>query len=91
VIVTVLDAETVDVVAVKVAVVLPAATVTVAGTTTEEELLLSETGMPPLGAAPLSVTVPCELTPPVTEVGEKLRALSAGGVTVRDTVLLMPA
>jgi hypothetical protein len=56
--VAVVDEATADVVAVKVAVVLPAATVTVAGTATEEELLLSETEIPPLGAAPVKVTVP---------------------------------
>jgi hypothetical protein len=56
--VAVVEAATAEVVAVKVAVVLPAATVTVAGTTTELELLLSETEIPPLGAAPVKVAVP---------------------------------
>ena len=52
------EADTADVVAVKAAVVLPAATVTVAGTTTEVESLLSETEIPPVGAALVKVTVP---------------------------------
>jgi hypothetical protein len=56
--VAVVEAATAVVVAAKTAVVLPAATVTVAGTTTAVELLLSETEMPPVGAALLNVTVP---------------------------------
>jgi hypothetical protein len=78
--------ETAEVVAVKVAVVLPPATVMALGTEAAEELLLSDTEIPPEGAAPVNVTVPWELTPPVTEVGEMLTAESAGGVTVRDAV-----
>jgi hypothetical protein len=58
VIAAVVEADTAEVVAAKVAVMLPAATVTVAGTTTEEELLLSATEIPPEGAAPVNVTVP---------------------------------
>jgi hypothetical protein len=56
--VAVVEAATAVVVAAKTAVVLPAATLTVAGTTTAVELLLSETEMPPVGAALLNVTVP---------------------------------
>jgi hypothetical protein len=56
--VAVVEAATSVVVAAKVAVVLPAATVTVAGTTAAVELLLSDTGAPPAGAGPVNVTVP---------------------------------
>jgi hypothetical protein len=56
--VAVVEADTADVVAVKAAAELPAATVTVAGTTTEVESLLNETDIPPVGAVPVNVTVP---------------------------------
>jgi hypothetical protein len=63
----VLDATGV-VVAVNVAVVLPAGTVTETGTETGL-LVLSVTAYPPVGAAPLMVTVPVDVPPPVTLVG----------------------
>jgi hypothetical protein len=78
-----------EVVAVKVALVAPAATVTLAGTCTAALLLDRLTAAPPLGAAPLKVTVPVEEIPPVTAVGLKLSALTvggAGGFTVRVAV-----
>jgi hypothetical protein len=54
----------------KVAVVAPAATVTLAGTCAAVVLLLVRvTVAPPVGAAPLNVTVPLEELPPVTVVG----------------------
>ena len=53
-----------------VAVVAPAATVTLDGTVAAAVLLLeSAIVAPPAGAAPLSVTVPVEEFPPVTLVG----------------------
>ena len=53
-----------------VAVVAPAATVTLDGTVAATVLLLeSAIVAPPAGAAPLSVTVPVEEFPPVTLVG----------------------
>ena len=76
--------NTVLVVTVKVAVVLPAATVTLEGTVAYEVLLLlSVTVAPPLGARPLNVTVPVEFVPPLTLVGLRVKEESAGGVTVR--------
>src|SRR5260370_36418870 len=55
---------------INVALVAPAATVTLDGTLAAVVLLLeSVTTAPPEGAAPLSVTVPVEELPPVTLVG----------------------
>ena len=68
--VTVVDAVTALVLTVKVALVAPAATVTLDGTLAAAVLLLeSVTCAPPVGAGPLSVTVPVEEFPPVTLVG----------------------
>jgi hypothetical protein len=59
------------VVAVNVPVVLPAATVTVAGIETSVvSLLLKATTAPAGPAAPVRVTVPVELDPPVTDAGD---------------------
>ena len=70
-IVTGVDAVTALVLTVNVALLAPAATVTLAGTVAVDVLLLDrETATPPLGAGPLSVTVPVEVCPPpVTLVG----------------------
>jgi hypothetical protein len=58
------------VVAVNVAVVAPASTVTFAGTEAAALLLDSEIVVPPTGAALLNVTVPVEFaTPPLTVAG----------------------
>jgi hypothetical protein len=68
--VTVVTLATVLVVTENVALVAPAATVTLAGTWAAVVLLLDrETAAPPVGAAPLSVTVPVDDVPPVTLVG----------------------
>ena len=73
-----------------VALVAPAATVTVAGTCAAVVLLLvRDTVAPPLGAAPLSVTVPVDELPPVTLVGfteTEDRDTDAAGFTVSVAV-----
>ena len=63
------DAVTEVVAMVKLALVDPAATVTLAGTEVAVELSESETSAPPLGAAALSVTVPFDELPPTTLLG----------------------
>ena len=71
--------------------VLPAGTVTEAGTVAAETLLLvSATATPPDGAAPVSVTVPAERLPPVTLAGLTPTLVSASGVTVSVAVWLVP-
>ena len=75
-------ALTVLVVAVKVAVVAPARTVTFAGTLTEVWLLARLTSAPPDGAGVLRVTVPVELAPPRRLVGSSLSPVSPSGLIV---------
>ena len=60
---------TVEVVIVKFALVVPAATVTLAGTLAAAEVSDSVTSIPPAGAAALRVTVPVADLPPTTLVG----------------------
>ena len=93
--VTEVDAATVLVVTVKVALVAPAGTVTLEGTLATAVLLLeSVTWAPPAGAGPLRVTVPVEdCTPPTTLAGFSASDERGGGgegVTVREAVLLSP-
>jgi len=72
------------VVTVNVAAVWFAATVTLAGTVAAAVLLLLRvTNVPPVGAAPLSVTVPVDEAPPVTDVGFNVIPLGAAGVTTK--------
>jgi len=54
---------------VNVALLAPAATVTLAGTLAAPLSLVSSTCAPPVGAGPLSITVPIEEDPPLTLVG----------------------
>ena len=90
-IVTAVEAVTGLVLMVKVAVLAPAATRTLAGTVAAAVLLLERvTVAPPVGAGPVSVTVPVDVPPPVTVVGFNVRVDNAGGFTVRITVFVTP-
>ena len=64
-----IEAPTALVETLKVAVVLPVGTVTVAGTTAAALPLVSETDTPPNGADPLRVIVPVAELPPAMLVG----------------------
>jgi hypothetical protein len=77
--VTGVDAATALVVTLKVALVAPAGTVTLAGTDAAALLLESETCAPPAGAAAVSVTVPVAAPPPVTLAGLTASDERAGG------------
>ena len=78
--VTGVDMVTALVVTVNVALLAPAATVTLAGTVAVDVLLLErETAAPPVSAGPLSVTVPVEGDPPVTLVGFSVTEERVGG------------
>ena len=86
-----MSAATALVVTVNVAVVAPAAAVTLAGAWAAAVLLFeSVTAAPPAGAGLSSVTVPVEDTPPSTDVGLTLTEFSAatGAVTVSVKVLV---
>jgi hypothetical protein len=94
---TVVDAATALVLIVNVALVAPAATVTLDGVLATFVLLLeSVTTAPPEGAAPLRVTVPVEdCVPPTTLVGfsvndESVGAGGGAGVTVSKADLVTP-
>jgi|GEM_PF-1501716 len=88
VIVLTVFAETAIDVTVKVAVVAPAATVTLEGRVVAVVLSLSEIARPPVGAAEAMVTVPVEDAPPTTLVGETLTDVSAGGLMVSVAVFV---
>ena len=88
------DVVTALVLTVKVALELPAGTVTLDGTLAALLLLESVTCAPPAGAAALSVTVPVEdCAPPVTLVGLNVSEETVGrggGVTVSEADWLVP-
>ena len=88
------EAVTEVVVTVKLALVAPASTVTLAGTFAAVELSESVTTAPPAGAAALKVTVPVEELPPTTLVGLRVceDKVSAGpaGNTVSEVKVGMP-
>src|SRR2546423_7995664 len=92
--VTGVDVVTALVVTVNVALLAPAATVTLAGTVAVDVLLLRVTAAPPVGAGPLSVTVPVEGDPPVTMAGWSGITESVaepGGTTLDALAFLMRA
>src|SRR5207247_11405057 len=81
---TLFGAPTALVLTVKVAVVPPPGTVTLAGTVAAPVLLLdSDTTAPPLGAGSLSVTVPVAELPPATLDGLALSEGSVAGAVVK--------
>ena len=84
------DVATALVVRLKLALVPPAGTVTLAGTTAAGLLLESVTCAPPAGAGAFSVTVPVEGLPPVTLVGLTVSDETIGGITVSDAVRVAP-
>ena len=86
--------RTIDVFTVKVALLLPAGTVTLEETLAAALLLESITCAPPAGAGPLNVTVPVEdCRPPTTLVGFNVSAETVGrggGITVSEADVLVP-
>ena len=76
--VTVAAVLTAETVAVKLAVVPPAATVTEAGTVTAELLLVRLTVNPPVGAAALNVTVQLSVPAPIIDPLAQVRLLNTG-------------
>jgi len=88
---TVVEVVTAAVEIVNVAVVAPPFTSTLAGTVaTAVLLLLSATVAPPVGAGPLSVTVPVDSPPPTREAGFAARVEGTGGFTVSVAAKLFP-
>ena len=86
-------AATAEVVIVKVAVLAPAATVTLAGNCAAAVLLLVRVTTAPLdGAGPVKVTVPVpvEEVPPITEVGLSVTEVSVAALTVKVAVFVAP-
>ena len=81
-------AATTRVLIVKVAVVLPPGTVTVAGTVALALLLESVTAIPAAGAGPFKVTVAVDELPPLTVDGLRASEVGEGALTVRVDVLL---
>jgi hypothetical protein len=88
--VTGVEVATGDVVIANEALVLPAGTVIVCGTTAAGLSRFSETVRPFSGAGPFNVTVPWEISPPRTLTGLTASEVTAGGPTVREAVLVTP-
>lgn len=75
----------------KVATVAPAGKFTLGGTVAAPVLLLDrETTTPSLGAGPLSVTAPVEVSPAVTLEGLSASEARVGGITASDAVRVTP-
>ena len=87
---TLVNAVTALVAMLNVALVAPAATVTLAGTEAAALLLESVTCAPPAGAGPFSVTVPELGLPPVTLAGLMPSEEITGGTTVSEALCVPP-
>src|SRR3989442_333408 len=87
-ILTVVEKITRDVFTLKVALVAPSETVTLAGTVAAASPLARETTAPSRGAGALSVTVPVEERPPVTLVGPRLSEERMAGVLFIGVLLI---
>ena len=87
---TEVDIATALVLTLKLALVAPAGTVTLAGTAAAALLLESATCAPPAGAGPFRVTVPVEALPPVTLVGLRPSDETTGGSTVSEALRVAP-
>lgn len=85
---TFVELDTAVVVIGNVAVVAPAATVTVAGTEAAVTLEPRLTTFPPGPAGPRSVTVPIVEFPPTTVAGARVKLANGAGLTVKTTVLV---
>jgi len=86
--VTEVVAGTEVVLTVKVALLAPAAMLTLAGTVAADVLLLERvTTAPEDGAAALSVTVPWDVLPPITPVGFSVNELTAEAVVTESEVI----
>jgi hypothetical protein len=91
--VAVVAVETADVEMANVALVAPAAIVTLAGTFADVLLLDRATTAPPAGAALVSVTVPTDPLPPIKENGASVKletGTCAAGVTVSTAETVFP-
>ena len=86
----VLSLETAATVAVKVALVAVAATVTEAGTATLELLLARLTARPPLGAARVRLIVQAEVPGAVKELGVQIRPLTCASGLMVTVVVTLP-
>jgi len=89
--VTAVEELTVVVVTVNDALVAPAGTITLAGVDAAALLSASVTTIPPVGAAPFSVTVPVDVVPPFTLAGLNDTLERTGWVTVNVAVLVTVA
>lgn len=89
--VAVVDVATLVVVMVKVAETEPAGTKTVEPTWANPLLDERPIATPPVGALPESVTVPVELVPPSTVLGDNVKLRSTAGLIVRLAVFVIPA
>ena len=90
VIVTVTWAATATVLTVNDAESLPAAIVTEAGRVAGDDEDERFTTKPPVGASPLSVTVPVAEAPPTTVAGASVNETNAGGCTVSVAIAEIP-